>query len=85
KRAYCLKTQPATGETYPKSDLFNKATLYFNIFNPEEKQKKQKPLQHWILSPPSSHLMFSTWRNAKNPLNINTLKKNIFSASYLYF
>ncbi|MEI9605070.1 hypothetical protein V5053_22725, partial [Enterobacter hormaechei] len=26
KRAYCLKTQPATGETYPKSDLFNKAT-----------------------------------------------------------
>ncbi|WP_241167932.1 hypothetical protein, partial [Escherichia coli] len=22
---YCLKTQPATGETYPKSDLFNKA------------------------------------------------------------
>ncbi|MGI4220036.1 hypothetical protein ACR2WZ_26310, partial [Klebsiella pneumoniae] len=27
KRAYCLKTQPATGETYPKSDLFNKATI----------------------------------------------------------
>ncbi|WP_227639017.1 hypothetical protein, partial [Klebsiella pneumoniae] len=27
KRAYCLKTQPATGETYPKSDLFNKAAL----------------------------------------------------------
>ncbi|MDT9084506.1 hypothetical protein, partial [Escherichia coli] len=27
KRAYCLKTQPATGETYPKSDLFNKATF----------------------------------------------------------
>ncbi|HHB7233264.1 TPA: IS3 family transposase, partial [Klebsiella pneumoniae] len=25
KRAYCLKTQPATGETYPKSDLLNKA------------------------------------------------------------
>ncbi|MDV1287617.1 hypothetical protein RZP82_19205, partial [Escherichia coli] len=24
-RAYCLKTQPATGATYPKSDLFNKA------------------------------------------------------------
>ncbi|MEN5524788.1 AraC family transcriptional regulator, partial [Klebsiella pneumoniae] len=27
KRAYCLKTQPATGETYPKSDLFNKADI----------------------------------------------------------
>ncbi|MDR4772247.1 hypothetical protein, partial [Klebsiella pneumoniae] len=26
KHAYCLKTQPATGETYPKSDLFNKAS-----------------------------------------------------------
>ncbi|WP_251894862.1 hypothetical protein, partial [Klebsiella pneumoniae] len=30
KRAYCLKTQPATGETYPKSDLFNKATRLLN-------------------------------------------------------
>ncbi|MFK9870176.1 hypothetical protein ACJEQE_16815, partial [Klebsiella pneumoniae] len=30
KRAYCLKTQPATGETYPKSDLFNKAFSYSN-------------------------------------------------------
>ncbi|MDX7505080.1 hypothetical protein SJ593_19565, partial [Citrobacter freundii] len=28
KRAYCLKTQPATGETYPKSDLFNKAAFH---------------------------------------------------------
>ncbi|WP_414456551.1 hypothetical protein, partial [Enterobacter cloacae] len=30
KRAYCLKTQPATGETYPKSDLFNKADPHVN-------------------------------------------------------
>uniref|UniRef100_UPI0023B2811E hypothetical protein n=1 Tax=Klebsiella pneumoniae TaxID=573 RepID=UPI0023B2811E len=30
KRAYCLKTQPATGETYPKSDLFNKAEWIMN-------------------------------------------------------
>ncbi|MEH8415328.1 hypothetical protein RAH00_27030, partial [Klebsiella pneumoniae] len=29
-RAYCLKTQPATGETYPKSDLFNKASSNIN-------------------------------------------------------
>ncbi|MEX1777324.1 hypothetical protein, partial [Salmonella enterica] len=32
KRAYCLKTQPATGETYPKSDLFNKATINTKAF-----------------------------------------------------
>ncbi|WP_262389381.1 efflux RND transporter permease subunit, partial [Klebsiella pneumoniae] len=31
KRAYCLKTQPATGETYPKSDLFNKAILMTSL------------------------------------------------------
>ncbi|WP_343099929.1 hypothetical protein, partial [Klebsiella pneumoniae] len=31
KRAYCLKTQPATGETYPKSDLFNKAFLCMQV------------------------------------------------------
>uniref|UniRef100_UPI00249278C4 hypothetical protein n=1 Tax=Klebsiella pneumoniae TaxID=573 RepID=UPI00249278C4 len=31
KRAYCLKTQPATGETYPKSDLFNKADVSFPL------------------------------------------------------
>ncbi|WP_237767030.1 hypothetical protein, partial [Enterobacter hormaechei] len=29
---YCLKTQPATGETYPKSDLFNKATIGCKTF-----------------------------------------------------
>ncbi|MDK6960908.1 hypothetical protein, partial [Klebsiella michiganensis] len=33
KRAYCLKTQPATGETYPKSDLFNKALLSVKLEN----------------------------------------------------
>ncbi|MCR4237071.1 transposase, partial [Escherichia coli] len=26
-----MKTQPATGETYPKSDLFNKATTQEKI------------------------------------------------------
>ncbi|MCV5907087.1 hypothetical protein OFO37_22880, partial [Escherichia coli] len=31
KRAYCLKTQPATGETYPKSDLFNKAPTALSL------------------------------------------------------
>ncbi|MEH8712451.1 sugar transferase, partial [Klebsiella quasipneumoniae] len=31
KRAYCLKTQPATGETYPKSDLFNKAMIRHKV------------------------------------------------------
>ncbi|MFP8218707.1 DMT family transporter, partial [Klebsiella quasipneumoniae] len=31
KRAYCLKTQPATGETYPKSDLFNKAMYFLSL------------------------------------------------------
>ncbi|WP_250696027.1 hypothetical protein, partial [Escherichia coli] len=33
KRAYCLKTQPATGETYPKSDLFNKAHYWVRLKN----------------------------------------------------
>ncbi|MEX1798746.1 hypothetical protein R5L04_14860, partial [Salmonella enterica subsp. enterica] len=33
KRAYCLKTQPATGETYPKSDLFNKANQMLIIIS----------------------------------------------------
>ncbi|WP_206746322.1 hypothetical protein, partial [Escherichia coli] len=32
KRAYCLKTQPATGETYPKSDLFNKAQILYSAY-----------------------------------------------------
>ncbi|EKY6822145.1 DUF4942 domain-containing protein [Escherichia coli] len=26
-----MKTQPATGETYPKSDLFNKANITINL------------------------------------------------------
>ncbi|MCK2357447.1 Ldh family oxidoreductase, partial [Escherichia coli] len=33
KRAYCLKTQPATGETYPKSDLFNKADMIATLLS----------------------------------------------------
>ncbi|MGI4678539.1 Ail/Lom family outer membrane beta-barrel protein, partial [Klebsiella pneumoniae] len=43
KRAYCLKTQPATGETYPKSDLFNKAyiSLYGNVGMAEMKIKNR--------------------------------------------
>ncbi|MEQ5608591.1 hypothetical protein ABN298_23010, partial [Escherichia coli] len=40
KRAYCLKTQPATGETYPKSDLFNKAST--GIKNPGRLKKHKK-------------------------------------------
>ncbi|MGS3191189.1 DUF1398 family protein, partial [Escherichia coli] len=35
-RAYCLKTQPATGETYPKSDLFNKAETTSNKLKSRE-------------------------------------------------
>ncbi|MGF8914269.1 hypothetical protein AAGM79_21985, partial [Klebsiella pneumoniae] len=34
KHAYCLKTQPATGETYPKSDLFNKAASDYYSHSP---------------------------------------------------
>ncbi|MGG7112455.1 hypothetical protein ACPUGQ_23090, partial [Klebsiella aerogenes] len=33
---YCLKTQPATGETYPKSDLFNKAPLRLKNYKQSE-------------------------------------------------
>ncbi|WP_258316257.1 branched-chain amino acid ABC transporter permease, partial [Klebsiella pneumoniae] len=36
KRAYCLKTQPATGETYPKSDLFNKAGRMMKAIRDDE-------------------------------------------------
>ncbi|WP_234246394.1 hypothetical protein, partial [Klebsiella pneumoniae] len=42
KRAYCLKTQPATGETYPKSDLFNKACPKLNLFSCDNAKTKDK-------------------------------------------
>ncbi|MEH9123057.1 hypothetical protein RAF57_27585, partial [Klebsiella pneumoniae] len=47
KHAYCLKTQPATGETYPKSDLFNKANIIVkavaeNSLNPQDIEKVVK-------------------------------------------
>ncbi|WP_187417349.1 hypothetical protein, partial [Klebsiella pneumoniae] len=41
-RAYCLKTQPATGETYPKSDLFNKAGLSWNVLTVEAVIRNEK-------------------------------------------
>ncbi|HBR4028683.1 TPA: small membrane protein [Klebsiella pneumoniae] len=36
-----MKTQPATGETYPKSDLFNKAavSVYFLISYLKDRKK----------------------------------------------
>ncbi|MCE0358367.1 hypothetical protein LVW03_20065, partial [Klebsiella pneumoniae] len=46
KHAYCLKTQPATGETYPKSDLFNKAdvmTTHPDLFFNESEVKPAEP------------------------------------------
>ncbi|RNT18663.1 PhoP regulon feedback inhibition membrane protein MgrB [Enterobacter hormaechei subsp. xiangfangensis] len=33
-----MKTQPATGETYPKSDLFNKATQTINVMCDQDVQ-----------------------------------------------
>uniref|UniRef100_UPI003FA59E7F replication regulatory protein RepA n=1 Tax=Klebsiella variicola TaxID=244366 RepID=UPI003FA59E7F len=36
-----MKTQPATGETYPKSDLFNKARPY-RKGNPVSANERQK-------------------------------------------
>ncbi|MEV8984762.1 HdeA/HdeB family chaperone [Klebsiella variicola] len=36
-----MKTQPATGETYPKSDLFNKADM-----NP----KSMTPVAFWVVN-----------------------------------
>ncbi|MER2551544.1 DUF1493 family protein [Klebsiella pneumoniae] len=35
-----MKTQPATGETYPKSDLFNKAPLTIKMFAESAKAGK---------------------------------------------
>ncbi|MDW4809610.1 hypothetical protein NQ359_21855, partial [Escherichia coli] len=55
KRAYCLKTQPATGETYPKSDLFNKATLNKTARN----QGKDNP--HSGSCEPFNYFYFQRW------------------------
>ncbi|MFW4077629.1 hypothetical protein ACKLJT_24380, partial [Klebsiella pneumoniae] len=52
KRAYFLKTQPTTGETYPKSDLFNKAD--YNECRPHSSRKYQTPAE-----------FTADWRNGK--------------------
>uniref|UniRef100_UPI00298C7B47 type II restriction endonuclease n=1 Tax=Enterobacter kobei TaxID=208224 RepID=UPI00298C7B47 len=55
KRAYCLKTQPATGETYPKSDLFNKAlfTLQEGVSQTQHKEMKDAGVK--LVVPSSLH------------------------------
>ncbi|MES5369161.1 hypothetical protein ABVM38_25520, partial [Klebsiella pneumoniae] len=45
-RAYCLKTQPATGETYPKSDLFNKAALWHQRYEVRGVENQIKHFNH---------------------------------------
>nr|WP_284038764.1 conjugal transfer protein TraF [Escherichia coli] len=49
-----MKTQPATGETYPKSDLFNKARLGVKYFPAmmlvDPKQGSVRPLSYGFIS-----------------------------------
>ncbi|MCK2357659.1 hypothetical protein MZD93_25990, partial [Escherichia coli] len=66
-RAYCLKTQPATGETYPKSDLFNKADVYIKAF------KSTLELFDELVS-----CDLLTKRNAFGKLEINPIFENHF-------
>ncbi|MGE6031378.1 AlpA family transcriptional regulator [Klebsiella pneumoniae] len=40
-----MKTQPATGETYPKSDLFNKASSRVTIRKYTERYNFPKPVR----------------------------------------
>ncbi|MDV0476609.1 integrase core domain-containing protein, partial [Klebsiella pneumoniae] len=76
KRAYCLKTQPATGETYPKSDLFNKADECLNEHWFSDIVHARKIINDWRLDynecRPHSSLNYLTpaefaagWRNGK--------------------
>ncbi|WP_223197027.1 helix-turn-helix domain-containing protein, partial [Salmonella enterica] len=62
KRAYCLKTQPATGETYPKSDLFNKA--------PQE----EKVLAMWTEGTSNKEIAYALGIHGKT---VYTYKRNI--------
>ncbi|MCD9802508.1 hypothetical protein ACRE51_27100, partial [Klebsiella pneumoniae] len=74
KRAYCLKTQPATGETYPKSDLFNKAAQ--QLQNALQRVSDLIEAAHQSLSQEVDY--FGNWRSEENreiiasALNIST-------------
>ncbi|MDX7563806.1 hypothetical protein SJ402_28110, partial [Klebsiella variicola] len=78
KRAYCLKTQPATGETYPKSDLFNKATM--------SNKDCKTPLDLMIKSFKSGLIPIEKMPLSKTerliPLNINTAGKIFTHATW---
>ncbi len=50
-----LKTQPATGETYPKSDLFNKALLMMKI---NQFHQRLKLLLLLLRQSPATHFQF---------------------------
>ncbi|MCD9959420.1 hypothetical protein LVT17_27945, partial [Klebsiella pneumoniae] len=80
KRAYCLKTQPATGETYPKSDLFNKASA--RLKDPySARYDFNEPFKGWCKSG------FTTYYGWLVPFTLNA--KNSYGGyvgnkSYLY-
>ncbi|MBK3285265.1 potassium:proton antiporter [Klebsiella pneumoniae] len=42
-----MKTQPATGETYPKSDLFNKADASLKYATENNLSEAQNYMQLW--------------------------------------
>uniref|UniRef100_UPI0021C7C8B0 integrase core domain-containing protein n=2 Tax=Klebsiella/Raoultella group TaxID=2890311 RepID=UPI0021C7C8B0 len=78
KRAYCLKTQPATGETYPKSDLFNKAGVTMDFSRPGKPTDnpfiesfngslRDECLNiHWFLSLEDAQDKLDNWRREYN-------------------
>ncbi|MCP6164406.1 hypothetical protein NL404_11895, partial [Klebsiella pneumoniae] len=74
KRAYCLKTQPATGETYPKSDLFNKAEsmqqwrAFRGYFNFQLNDKKLRKRSAYFSTNITSRKISHSKNNLKNHL-----------------
>ncbi|WP_195904625.1 hypothetical protein, partial [Serratia marcescens] len=80
--AYCLKTQPATGETYPKSDLFNKATQRLYNLPPEKaqaevdnlalslKQNGGSEIQYKVLNAVQSNIDHRRIQLQKNPQSV---------------
>ncbi|MDM7362996.1 hypothetical protein QUE08_27225, partial [Klebsiella pneumoniae] len=81
--AYCLKTQPATGETYPKSDLFNKAVPELTYAaNQVSNQLLTKPFQVFAIVALSYYIInFSlTWLANRLELRIASRRQRAQSA-----
>ncbi|KYJ52920.1 hemolysin activation protein [Salmonella enterica subsp. enterica serovar Typhimurium] len=79
-----MKTQPATGETYPKSDLFNKALFQLRKCTSRDTLEKVIEINRYKLPLSESEAFYSAADHRRAELVMNKLYDKVPSGVWKY-